>query len=158
MTAAHISSLVAKRKFVSQVVRDTRRSPKSNEKVLIWNLRFADMRERPIPLQFHARLETALSGLDAVRPKPGMSLKWQGIRIRGVNWNFRHDNMLNGVAVPPVRGWHEKVWTDQDEDRHLIDINGVVKNTDFHSMIRFCCKRWNIDYPAELQIKLGEDQ
>src|SRR5579862_503682 len=111
------------------------------------------MREKPIPLQFTARQETALSGV--IRPMPGFSLKWKGVRIRGVNWNLQHPNILNGQATEPVRGWHEKLWNQIDQDKHIIDINDVVKNTDFRSMLRFCCDRWNIESESD-QYNMGD--
>lgn len=163
MTTAHIAQIVAKRKIVSGVVRDNTRPPKAErphsdyvppyELTIVWDLRFADMREKPVPLQFHARLETAISG--AVLPKPGISLKWKGTRIRGVNWNIRHDNILDGQRVEPVRGWHEKLWNEIDGDKNIIDINDVIGNTDFRSVIRFCCQRWNIEL-SDTQYGIGD--
>jgi hypothetical protein len=113
ITAAQVAEIVAKRKFVSTIKQDNTKPSKSelkqknykqpNEKSIYWDLRFADMRDRPIPLQFHARLETPISGLRVIRPLPGVSLLWKGIRIRGVNHSFLHENMLNGVQIAPVR-------------------------------------------------------
>lgn len=64
--------------------------------------------------------------------------------------------MLNGQPIEPVRGWHEKRWTDIDEDKHIIDINGDIRNTDLRSIISFCCNRWNIDQPEERQYNIGD--
>jgi|SRR5579864_8190239 len=164
LTIAEVAQTVTKRKFVSAVVKDNTQPTASerrqrdyvqpNEKIIIWDLRFTGMREKEIPLQFHARLETAISGV--IRPKPGVSLKWKGRRIRGVNHAFRHDNMLNALPAEPVRGWHEKLWNEVDEDKHIIDINGDIKNTDFRAVIRFCCDRWNIELPEENQRRIGD--
>lgn len=111
------------------------------------------MREKDLPLQFTARNETALAGV--TRPRPGFSLKWRGFRVRGVNWNFRHDNMLNGQRIEPVHGWHEKLWNATDGDKRIIDINDDVKNTDFRAMLRFCCDRWNIEFEPD-QYNMGD--
>jgi hypothetical protein len=107
-----------------------------------------------VGLQFHARLEKPISGVHP-RPRPGISLKLHGERIRGINWNVRHDDILNGVEVGFVRNWHEKIWTNTDADKHIVDINGDVKNTDLFSMIRFAFDRWNIEDPKN-QTRLGD--
>jgi hypothetical protein len=88
--------------------------------------------------------------------RPGISLKWKGTRIRGVNWNIRHDNLLNGEVIAPIYGWHEKQYTEIDEDKHLVDINDEVKNADLRSIIQFCCDRWNIESPEEFQYRIGD--
>lgn len=167
ITAAQVAEIVAKRKFVSAIKQDNTKPSKSelkqknyrqpNEKSIYWDLRFADMRDRPIPLQFHARLETPISGLQAIRPRPSGSLSWKGIRIRGVNWNIRHDNRLNGVEIAPVRGWHEKLFTEIDNDKYIIDINDEIRNIDFWAIVKFCCNRWNIEPPEERQMRMGDD-
>lgn len=165
ITAAQVADIVAKRKFVSAIKQDNTKPSKSelrqknyrqpNEKSIYWDLRFVDMRDKPIPLQFHARLETPLSGLHSIRPLPGASLLWKGIRIRGVNWNVFHDNMHNGVKIAPIRKWHEKLFTDIDQDKYIIDINDDIKNTDFWAIVKFCCDRWNIEFPDERQMIMG---
>jgi len=163
-TTAEVAQIVERRKFVSSVARDNTQPTRSershkdyvepDEKVIVWNLRFADMRERAVPLQFHARLETGISG--SVRPKPGISLKWKGQRIRGVNHALRHDNILDGQPREPIRGWHEKLWNEFDGDKYIVDINDQIQNTDFRSIIRFCCERWNIEPPEERQSRMGD--
>ena len=126
-----------------------------NEKIIMWEICFADMRGKPTNLLFHARQETALTGVTVPR-RPGISLKWKGTRIRGVNWNIRHDNLLNGEVIAPIYGWHEKQYTEIDEDKHLVDINDEVKNADLRSIIQFCCDRWNIESPEEFQYRIGD--
>jgi hypothetical protein len=165
LTRAEATAIVARRKYVISTETDNTQPPRSerarqgyvppNEKLIIWNLAFADMRGKEMPLQFHARLETPLSGFP-VRPRPGVSLKWKGKRIRAVVCSLRHDGTLGGQPIPPVRKWHEKQWTELDEDRYVIDINDQIGNEDFRSVIRFCCNRWNIDLPEEIQQRIGD--
>jgi len=166
ITAAQVTDILEKRKFVSAVKQDNTKPSKSelkhksyrqpNEKSIYWDLRFVDMRDKPIPLQFHARIETPLSGLRSIRPLPGASLLWKGVRIRGVNWSIRHDNLHDGVQIAPVRKWHEKLYTEIDRDKYIIDINNDVKSTDFWAIVKFCCNRWNIEFPEEPQMKMGD--
>ena len=124
-----------------------------DEKRIIYEVRFADMREKDAHLQLLARLEKAIAGVYP-RPLPGISMRLAGRRIRGINWNLRHDCIQNGVSVGRIRGWHEKRWTNSDGDKFIVDINGEVRNTDLLSMIRLACQRWNIDLPAD-QPRLG---
>lgn len=164
ITEALVGELLSRWKFIHRAVYDNTQSAKSerrqkdyvepDEKRIIYEVRFSDMREKDAGLQLHARLEKPLSGVYP-RPMPGISLKLGGRRIRGINWNLRHDSMLNAVPVGTVRGWHEKLWTNADGDKYIIDINTEVRNTDLHSMIRFACGRWNIEIP-ENQIRLGD--
>jgi len=159
ITEAVVAEIISRWKFIHRVVSDNaRRSTEDpadyaepNEKRLVYELRFTDMRDRDAHLQLHARLEKAIAGVFP-RPMPGVSLRFCGRRIRGLNWNHRHDDRFGGVNVGIVRGWHEKVWTNADQDKHIIDINGQVRNTDMLSLISFCCDRWNIEAPQQLRI------
>lgn len=78
------------------------------------------------------------------------------MRIRGVNWNLVHPNIFHGQPIAPVRKWHEKLWTDIDQDKYIIDINDDIQNTDLRSIIWFCCTRWNIELPEERQQVIGD--
>jgi hypothetical protein len=64
--------------------------------------------------------------------------------------------MFSGQSIAPVRGWHEKLWTEIDEDKYIIDVNEDIKNEDFRSIIRFCCNRWNIEPLEEPQYRIGD--
>jgi hypothetical protein len=131
LTRAEATEIVARRKYILSIKLDNTQLPKSergrrdyvlpNEKVIIWNLAFGDMRGKQVPLQFHARIETPISGFP-VRPRPGISLKWKGKRIRAVCWAIRHDGAFNGQPIAPVRKWHEKQWTEVDEEKYIVDI------------------------------------
>lgn len=125
------------------------------EKIIIWDLAFKDMRGKSQPLQFHARIETPLAGF-AIRPRPGISLKWRGLRIRGVGWHLKHEGTLNGEPIDAVRSWHEKQWTEIDEDKYIIDINAEMRNEDLRAVMKFCCNRWNNEWPEEKQGRLGD--
>jgi hypothetical protein len=165
LTRAGATAIVARWKYVLSVKLDNTVPPRSerarkdyvppNEKIIIWDLAFADMRGKSTPLQFHARIETPISGF-SVRPRPGISLKWSGRRIRAICWAARHDGTLDGRPLPPVRKWHEKQWTEADEDKYIVDVNQEIQNEDFRSLIKFCCKRWNIECPVEIQKRMGD--
>lgn len=157
---AAVAQILSKRKFVYRVKYDnTARSPgnpvstEPNEKRIVYDLRFLDAPEKEAHLQFLARQETPVSGVYP-RPMPGMSLRWKGVRIRGINWNLRHDVVSNGVSTGYIRGWHEKLWTNADADKYIVDINGEVRNRDLNSMIRFAFERWNVEDPKG-QTRLG---
>jgi hypothetical protein len=164
ITEAEVARIISRQKFIYRTIADNTQPSRSekrqkdyvqpNEKNIVYEIRYSDMREKPADLRFRARLETGISG--APRPRPGISLNWKNTRIRGVNWNLRHDSMLNGQLLEPVRGWHEKLWTEIDEDKYVVSIKEEVRNTDLRSMIRFCCQRWNIDLPEEPKNLLGE--
>jgi hypothetical protein len=59
------------------------------------------------------------------------------------------------VCKSPQSEWHEKLFTDTDKDKYIIDINDDIKNTDFWAIVKFCCIRWNLDIPEERQMTMG---
>jgi hypothetical protein len=153
---AEVAGILARRKFVHKVIADNTKSKgpiQPFEKRFVCDIRFLDMPKKNVQLQFFARQEQAISGV-LPRPRPGLSLLWRGVRIRGVNWALRHDSLRNGVPCGYIKGWHEKVWTNSDGDKHIKDINSEVGNTDLTSMIKFCCDRWNIEFKDD-QFHLG---
>ncbi len=156
ITEAEVAKLLDRRKFIHKVVADNTK-PKGPvqplERRFVCDVRFVDMKEKAVQLQFFARQEQAISGV-LPRPLPGLSLLWRGVRIRGVNWAWRHDSLLHGVQCEHISGWHEKVWSNSDADKHIKDINDEVKNTDLPSMIKFCCNRWKIEFSDD-QFRLG---
>lgn len=156
ITEALVEQVISRKKFIQRVVFNNTRIhfEEPNEKRIVYEVRFADMREKDAGLQLVARLEKALSGVFP-RPQPGLSLRLRGQRIRGINWNLRHGCQSNGVNTGFVKGWHEKLWTNLDADKYIVDINGEVRNTDLMSMIRFACQRWNVELPAD-QPRLGD--
>lgn len=159
---ALVADLLKRKKFVHAVVFDnTQPSGKDkrkrayvapDEKRIVFEIRFSDSPDKAVKLRFTARLETPLTGLP--RPRPGISLKWKGVRVRGVNYYLRHDSIRNGVSCGHIKYWHEKIFTNTDGDKYVIDMNDEVKNEDLWSLIRFCCKRWNIQL-EDKQYKLG---
>jgi hypothetical protein len=155
ITEAQATDILARRKFIHKVSFDNSRSPTANERLIIYDLRFVDGPNINQPLQLIARLERNIPGI-APRPKPGISLRWKGhFRIRQISYALRHDCLLNGIQHGHVRGWHEKIWTNADEDKYIVDVNSEIKNTDLTTMIRFCCERWNIE-PLKDSLRLGE--
>lgn len=88
-----------------------------------------------------------------ISPTPSVSLLWYNLRIRGINRKLRHDVVQNGIVVGTVRGWHEHQWTDADEDKFVIDVNALIKKSDLRSLLQFCMKRWNIEFPEQLTLE-----
>jgi hypothetical protein len=161
ITEAQVAEILARRKRVHQVIENNTRSGdryrrvsgEPSEQRITFGLRFVDSPNSPIPLQLRARLEKRMPG--APRTWPGLGLIWNHCRIRGINYCLRHDCLLNGVSNGHVKGWHEKIWRNADQDKYIEDINKGIRKTDLMAMIRFCCKRWNIELPNE-QLEMGE--
>lgn len=80
-----------------------------------------------------------------MKPVPGASLIWKTKRIRGIDWRLKKAVFRDGVIVGYVKGWHEHLWTNTDEDRYAIEVNDRIKRTDLRSFIAFCLTRWNVE-------------
>jgi hypothetical protein len=155
ITEAQATDILVRRKFIHSVASDNSSSTTANERLIAYALRFVDSPLADQPLQLIARLERNIPGI-APRPKPGISLRWKGhYRIRQISHALRHDCLLNGVPNGHVKGWHEKIWTNTDEDKFIVDVNHEIGNTDLMTMIRFCCERWNIE-PLKDSLRLGD--
>src|SRR5690242_7125801 len=75
-------------------------------------------------LMIYARVKKAISNVP--RGLPSCVIQWHGYRIRGVDYEVRHDN----PDGQPVRGWHEHIWNDEDEDSRVIPASPAVKKPD----------------------------
>lgn len=153
-TEAEVQHLIAAKKYIHKVMEDNRRQPNVNEIRLTYEIRQRNSEAERLRLRFFARLEKQANAA-VVKPFPGVSLLWYNERIRAICWRLRHDVIRDGQLIGFVRGWHEKLWTDSDRDRFIIDANSIVKDkTDFTSLIALCLKRWNIEGPV--QYEFGE--
>jgi hypothetical protein len=163
ITAAQVEAIIISPKFVYREKQNNTQRSKAdkrrndyiapNELRIYYEIRLNHMREKDAGLILFARLEKPITAVRP-RPLPGVALLHRGRRIRGINWTFRHDTVFNGQPIAPVYGWHENRWTDLDEDKYIIDINGEVGNQDFQSIIWLACKRWNIEIDDK-QIQIG---
>ena len=78
--------------------------------------------------------------------RPAASLMWHGERIRGIDWNIKHEVTRDGVPTGDViRGWHEHYWTDADGCKSIREPKPIPKNEDIVALIVWCCKQWNIE-------------
>ena len=152
-TEADVNDLIAAPKYFSSKREDNRGQPNVKEIRVTYEVRKLGEEATNLRLQFFARLEKRPNSA-VVQGLPGVSLLWYNRRIRCLAWKLRRDVVMNGVVVGFVKGWYEHVWTDADQDRHVVDVNAEVTATDFDSIMRLCCKRWNIKTPIE-QLTLG---
>ena len=144
---ADVDYLVKARKFIYRTIEDNsdwaRKHPLTeapNELRIRYEIRRKDNPHEDIRLQFYARKE-----MESPLAKWGTSLLWHGERIRGIDHKLREDRIYGGLIVGFIRHWHEHIWTDEDRDRNIIDVNSVIKNEDKRSIIELCMDRWNIE-------------
>lgn len=153
-TEAEVRDLIAAKKYIHGVMEDNRRQPNVNETRLTYEIRRRGREAENLHLRLFARLEKQVSAA-VVRPRPGVVLLWHNRRVRGICWRLRHDVIRAGQVIGFIRYWHEKQWTDADEDRFIIDANGFVKrDIDFAPLIRLCLRRWNIESPKQSQMEI----
>jgi hypothetical protein len=139
-----VRQLIAARKFVNRVVQDNVQEQTDSEKKIVYDIRRRDMPKKNISLQLCARLAPSLSAGGA-KATPGVSLRWRGKTIRKVDYALRHDSMRYGVSAGHLSGWHEHIWTDEDEDRYVIAADPTVKGRDIRSLVRWAADKWNIE-------------
>ncbi len=144
-TAYEVRHLLDARKFVSRIVRDTQGSDRPDRaKEIVWDIRRRDMPRKDLRLRLYARLLSSLPGI-GTKSTPGVSLQWKGKNIRKLDYALRHDSIRYGVSAGHVDGWHEHIWTDEDEDRHVIPASPPVKGQDMRSVVRWCAQQWKIE-------------
>lgn len=153
---AEVDYLVAAKKFISRTVEDNsgwkrkRPSDPPTEIRITYDIRRKDNPGEDIGLRFHARKE-----LGPPFAHWGASLKWQTVRIRGLNYKLREDIIRDGLIIGKIRHWHEHIWNEQDGDKNIIDANDLVKNEDMRSIIELCMRHWNIEGFGE-QLRLEQ--
>ncbi len=96
-----------------------------------------------------ARVTKSIPGLP--KALPSCALEWHGVRIRCVDYETRHDNP-DGTTV---RGWHEHIWNDEDNDKRVIASNPQITRPDMNSIFRWGLKKWNIEIIEE-QLRMEE--
>jgi hypothetical protein len=155
-TEYEVSQLIAARKFVARVMQDnTRGDPDPQvERRIIYDVRRRDYPAKDIRLRLFARLSPSLPGI-GIKSTPGVALQWRGKNIRKLDRALRHDNIQYGVVIGIVRGWHEHIWTDEDQGRYIEAADPPVKQTDMKSVIRWCAEKWNIELEEIEQLVLG---
>ncbi|MBA3356454.1 MAG: hypothetical protein H0U18_11100 [Pyrinomonadaceae bacterium] len=153
-TEAEVRDLIAAKKYIHRVMEDNRGQPNANEIRLTYEIRRRGNETGNLHLRLFARLEKQVNAA-VVKPQPGVSLLWCNKRIRCICWRLRHDIIRDGRVIGFVRHWHEKQWTDPDEDKFIIDANDFVKkNIDFASLIYLCLRRWNIETSEQYQMEI----
>jgi len=145
--------LILARKFTFRVVRDTTRSDATNsEKKLVYDVRRKDMPKRDNNLRLCIRLAPSIPGVP--KPMPGMSLQWKGTPIRKVDWALRHASIQSGVPVVYIKGWHEHIWTDEDQGKYTVPVEPPLKGCDIQSLTRWAAEKWNIEMGEPEQFDL----
>lgn len=151
-TEAEVAYLLKAKKFIHSCTKDTTASGNTIPMIEVMYMirRVDDPRDNDLRLKFWARRERPLLETGP-KPKPGVSLKWRGHRIRGIARRIKHDCIRNGIVIGEVRGWYERQWTNTDEDKYCVSIEAEMKRVqeDFWSVVNFCLDRWNIKPKTE---------
>src|SRR3954471_13922144 len=134
-TAYEVDELVAATKIAGKILQNTLRGDKQGRSTpSVKEIRFA-VRKKDSPnvdlvLILSGRIKVKkLTGVASIH-KPGVALLWHGKRIRGVDWKIRHEVIQSGVVTGFVKGWHEHICTDQDEDGFIVPVDPKMKNED----------------------------
>ena len=99
---------------------------------------------KPIPgLVVMARLHQAPPGVK--QPTASAALVWYSKRIRGINYEQRHDNPDGTV----VRGWHEHIWSLHDDDAHVIPARPEPRLRTMVGLLKWGLRKWNIEVQQE---------
>lgn len=151
-TEYDVNQLVAARKFAARVLENTlapERGKTQSEKTIKFAIRRLDTPKVDLVLVLSGRIKIKkLTGVASIH-KPGVALFWHGKRIRGIDWKIRHEIIEDGVITGFIKGWHEHIWTDKDEDRFIIPVNPKMKNEDLQAVLQWCVKKWNIEQIEE---------
>ena len=122
---------------------------------LVIELRRVDSPNNDLTLTFQGSpRDVPLAGVPS-SSSPGASLFWRGKRIRGIDWNIKHEIRYRGVPTGAfIRGWHEHYWDEgnwhegKDPDGHPpIRIPRVAprKGCNMSGLIVWACEEWNIE-------------
>jgi hypothetical protein len=110
-----------------------------------WSIIAAEVRRRddinPVAggLEIRARTKNSFPGTP--RGLPSCSLIWHGCRIRGIDYEVRHDNP-DGKSI---RGWHEHIWTDENEDAVVVNARPAVVRPDLRGVFTWGLRKWKIN-------------
>ncbi len=141
-TESEVEYLIAAKKYIVAL-------PEIEQEEGGWSVMVAEVRRKDDPgwqeggLVIRARVKKALSGLP--RGFPSCSLLWHSYRIRCVDYEIRHDNPDGSF----VRGWHEHVWNDQDQDRRVIAASPPVSKPDLKAIFHWGVNKWKIEIKEE---------
>jgi hypothetical protein len=90
-----------------------------------------------------ARVARRLPGVAGQRPSA--SLEWHGIRIRGLDYEIRHDNPDGTV----FNGWHEHLWSPEEEDRRVRAPGEIPNDLSLRGLLKWGLARWHIEIEQE---------
>ena len=144
-TKAEADYLVAAPKFIWVIPRHQFLDRTRKTGWLIQSLVFdaANPKEPIKGLVVKARLHQAPIGLP--RLSPSAALEWYAKRIRGINYELRHDNP-DGTFI---RGWHEHVWCPDEQDQRVIAARPEPRRKDLLGLLKWGLKKWNIEVRRE---------
>jgi hypothetical protein len=78
-------------------------------------------------------------------PTPSVALEWYGRRIRGLNYELRHDNPDGST----VKGWHEHIWSPNEQDALVIQANPEPRDRSLRGVLNWGLDKWNIEVKQE---------
>ena len=154
-TEYDVQQIIDGRKFVFRVMQDNTQSERDSQKErrIIYEIRRKDMPNKDIRLRLNARLSPSLPGI-GVKSTPGVALQWKGKIIRKLDHKLSHDVIRDGLVVGRIRGWHEHIWTDEDEGRYIVEAAPPVKQSDLRSVVQWCAEKWNIEIEEQERFAL----
>lgn len=142
-TKADVDYMVAEAKFIREIPVVSCNSTASLERMQ------APVFSKAAPsiairgLLMIATVHTSPTGIP--RAIPSSVLEWHGRRVRGVNYEIWHDNPDGTI----IRGWHEHLWSPQDQDSYVIRARPEPKRKALRDLFRWGCDQWNIEILTE---------
>lgn len=140
-TNAEVDLLVDTRKFIKATPL-----PKETPTEIFIQAQVFSKAEPDNPIRgliVRARVTRHLTGTG--RHRPSASLEYHGIRIRGLDYEMWHDNPDGTV----VRGWHEHVWSQAEEDRRVRSPGREPNDLSLRGLFHWGLERWNIEIEQE---------
>lgn len=145
-TQYEADALVAAAKVAGKVMSNTMKGDnRAATKEITIAVRRKDSPSIDLVLVLNGRIKVKkLPGVASIH-KPGVALMWHGKRIRGVDWKIRHEVTQNGIVTGFIKGWHEHIWTDSEDDKFIIPVSPKMQNEDFRAVLEWSVKKWNIE-------------
>jgi hypothetical protein len=144
-TKADVDYLVKEPKFISEI--PTSRDVDGFLRIQAPVFRKSEPKTRIVGLLVIARVAGPVSGIPS-RGKPSACLEWNGVRIRGIDYELRHDNPDGST----IKGWHEHIWTPEHDDR-LVRQFAEPSQKSLLDLFECGLERWNIEV-SQVQLRL----
>lgn len=133
---ADVDYVIKERKFITHMPEVTERAYEFRMQAVVYRKSFG---KKPTGLVLMARVKKSPAGVP--RPYPSAALVLNGrFRVRGLNHEIRHDNPDGSV----VNGWHEHIWTNQHEDKHVRSARPKPNDLTIRGLFEWALRKWNI--------------